>query len=124
MTEEGSGLSENRKSTRIPTQLRCWCEGDNVTLYARISNLSEGGLFLRTSTPLARGARTVVKLSPAGHQDIQAQATVVWLREAEERALPAGMGLRFESLDSDTLGRLRQMISQQQQNQVKVGWAG
>lgn len=66
----------------------------------------------------------MVKLSPSGHQGIHAQATVVWLREAEERALPAGMGLRFESLDSDTLGRLRQMISQQQQNQVKAGWAG
>ncbi|AKQ66300.1 Type IV pilus assembly protein PilZ [Myxococcus hansupus] len=81
-------------------------------------------MFLRTSTPLARGARAVVKLTPTGHPDIHAKATVVWLRETEERTHPAGMGLRFESLDSDTLGRLRQMISQQQQTQVKAGWAG
>ncbi|MBZ4422082.1 TIGR02266 family protein [Myxococcus sp. RHST-1-4] len=124
MPEEGSGLSENRKHTRIPTQLRCWCEGDNVTLYARISNLSEGGLFLRTRTPLARGARAVVRLTPGGDPAIHANAVVVWLREEEERAFPPGMGLRFESLDGETLGRLRQMIAQQQTNQVKVGWAG
>lgn len=117
-------MSENRKHTRIPTQLRCWCEGDNITLYARISNLSEGGLFLRTRTPLAPGARAVVRLTPGTDPEIQAHAVVVWLREQEERALPPGMGLRFESLDGETLGRLRKMISQQQMNQVKVGWAG
>ena len=39
--------NENRKSARVPTRLRCWCEGENVTVYARIGNLSEGGLFLR-----------------------------------------------------------------------------
>ncbi len=114
-------MRENRKSTRIPTQLRCWCEGDNVTLYARITNLSEGGLFFRTSTPLAQGAQAVVRLTRGGDVEMRAKATVVWLREEEDRAFPPGMGLRFESLDVETLGRLRQMISQQQQNQVKVG---
>jgi hypothetical protein len=65
-----------------------------------------------------------VRLTPGGDAAIHATATVVWLREEEERDFPPGMGLRFESLDGETLGRLRQMLSQQQQNQVKVGWAG
>ena len=117
-------MSENRKHERVPTQLRCWCEGDNVTLYVRITNLSEGGLFVRTSTPLACGAQAVVRLTPGGDPELQARATVVWLREEVERAYPPGMGLRFEPLDDDTLGRLRNIISQQQKNQVKVGWAG
>nr|WP_164021953.1 TIGR02266 family protein [Pyxidicoccus trucidator] len=117
-------MSDNRKSARVPTLLRCWCEGDNVTLYARITNLSEGGLFLRTSTPLARGARAVLRLTPAEDPDVQAAATVVWLREEEDRAYPPGMGLQFESLDAETLGRLRRIISQQQKNPVKAVWAG
>ncbi|MCE9671120.1 TIGR02266 family protein [Myxococcus stipitatus] len=116
-------MSENRKSTRVSTQLRCWCEADNVTLYARITNLSEGGLFLRTSTPLAPGARAIVRLSPVDVPEVQATATVVWLREEEDRAYPPGMGLRFENIDAETLGRLRRIISQQQ-NPVKAAWAG
>src|SRR6185369_3065374 len=54
----GQDLAENRKTERVPSRLRCWCEGENVTVYARIGNLSEGGLFLRTSTPLERGSKT------------------------------------------------------------------
>ncbi len=57
----GQKLAENRKHARVPSRLRCWCEGENVTVYARVGNLSEGGLFLRTSTPLATGAVATVR---------------------------------------------------------------
>ncbi|RKH63380.1 TIGR02266 family protein [Corallococcus aberystwythensis] len=109
-------MSENRKHARVGTLLRCWCEGENVTLFARISNLSEGGLFLRTSTPLAAGTRTQVRLTKqATDTQLQAQATVVWLRQEEQPAgRPPGMGLRFEALDADALTSLRRIISQQQ----------
>jgi uncharacterized protein (TIGR02266 family) len=107
-------LSENRKHARVGTHLRCWCEGDDVTLYARIANLSEGGLFLRTSTPLAQGTRTRVRLAEAD-RPLSAQATVVWLRQDEpSRGRPSGMGLRFEALDAEALASLRRIISQQQ----------
>ncbi|RKH65352.1 TIGR02266 family protein [Corallococcus llansteffanensis] len=108
-------MSENRKHARVGTHLRCWCEGENVTLYARVANLSEGGLFLRTSTPLAKGARAQVRLSQATDTELQAQATVVWLRGGEQPVgRPPGMGLRFEGLDADALVSLRRIISQQQ----------
>ncbi|WP_223632153.1 TIGR02266 family protein [Corallococcus sp. EGB] len=109
-------MSENRKHARVGTHLRCWCEGENVTLYARIANLSEGGLFVRTSTPLAAGTRTQVRLTQqATDTQLQAQATVVWLRQDEQPAgRPPGMGLRFEALDADALTSLRRIISQQQ----------
>ena len=86
-----------------------------MTLYARVANLSEGGLFLRTSTPLAKGARAQVRLSQATDTGLQAQATVVWLRGGEQPVgRPPGMGLRFEALDADALVSLRRIISQQQ----------
>lgn len=114
-------MSENRKHARIPTQLRCWCEGANVTLYARIANLSEGGLFVRTSTPLAEGTRAQVRLSPGAEPEIHATATVVWLRDSEEPAgRPPGMALRFESLDADALASLRRIISQQQKSPPSI----
>ncbi|MCY1041759.1 TIGR02266 family protein [Corallococcus sp. bb12-1] len=108
-------MSENRKHARVGTHLRCWCEGENVTLYARISNLSEGGLFLRTSTPLAKGSRAQVRLSQETDAALRAEATVVWLRGGEQPVgRPPGMGLRFEALDANALASLRRIISQQQ----------
>lgn len=110
--------NENRKSARVPTRLRCWCEGENVTVYARIGNLSEGGLFLRTSTPLSQGSKATVRFGqePA----IEAQATVVWCRADGEQG-PPGMGLKFEVIDQKRLDELRKLIQNEQQIPKNAG---
>jgi uncharacterized protein (TIGR02266 family) len=106
--------TENRKHGRVPSRLRAWCESDNITLYARIGNLSEGGLFLQTNTPLAQGRRTLLRLSSGEVKELMAEATVVWQRERRvEKGVP-GMGLRFEGLDSGALALLRRIISEEQ----------
>ncbi len=69
-------MSELRKFSRAPSRLRCWCEGENITVYARIGNLSEGGLFLRTSTPLNEGSRALLRFG--NDNPIEAHARVVW----------------------------------------------
>ena len=103
---------ENRKFSRVPSRLRCWCEGENVTVYARIGNLSEGGLFLRTSTPLSEGSRATVRFGQDA-TTIEAQATVVWCR-ADGDLGPPGMGLRFEVIDQMRLDQLRKLIQSEQ----------
>ena len=87
-----------------------------MTLYARIANLSEGGLFLQTSTPLAQGVRTTVRLGGGMSPELHARATVVWNRQQRNEKRPPGMGLRFEPLESGELDRLRQIISQEQRS--------
>ncbi len=109
---EELGSMENRKYTRVSSRMRCWCEGENVTLYSRVGNLSEGGLFLRTSTPLREGVRATVRLG-VGEEDgpeVQTLVKVVWTRHNGGH-WPPGMGLQFESLDAPSLERLRQIIS-------------
>ncbi|WP_240486588.1 TIGR02266 family protein [Hyalangium minutum] len=103
---------DNRKSGRVTSRMRCWCEGDNVTLYSRVGNLSEGGLFLRTSTPMREGTRTAVRLGAGEEsgQAFQTMAKVVWTRQ-NGKSWPPGMGLQFEPLDATSLERLRQIIS-------------
>ena len=103
----GQDLADNRKTERVPSRLRCWCEGENVTVYARIGNLSEGGLFLRTSTPLERGSRTVVRF---GDTNIEATAQVVWARSNEGAEGPPGMGLMFVDIDDSRRKQIRQLV--------------
>jgi uncharacterized protein (TIGR02266 family) len=106
--------TENRKNERFTSRQRCWCESENITLYARIANLSEGGLFLQTNTPLTRGWRTMVRLGGGGVPEVMAEATVVWSRPQRQDTRPPGMGLRFEGLDSGVLAHLRRIISEEQ----------
>ena len=96
----------------MASRLRCWCEGDNITVYARIGNLSEGGLFLRTSTPLERGARAVVRFGgdlSTSLGPIEASALVVWSR-VEGQGGPPGMGLMFEEIDEARRAAIRRIV--------------
>jgi uncharacterized protein (TIGR02266 family) len=103
-------LSDNRKFPRTSSKLRCWCEAENVTFFARVGNLSEGGLFLRTSTPLDTGAVARLRLRHGEAHEVEATATVVWSRvEGQE----SGMGLRFERLDEPSRKHLRRLIDRE-----------
>jgi uncharacterized protein (TIGR02266 family) len=102
-----------RLTERTITRMRCWCEAENVTFYARVANISEGGIFLRTSTPLPNGSRTHLRFALAGPDNIEAQATVVWTREDGVDGGPPGMGMKFENVDDEMLGSLRRIISEQ-----------
>lgn len=99
-------MIENRKFERVPSRLRCWCEGENITVYARVGNLSEGGIFLRTSTPLERGSRALLRFGASGPE---ASARVVWSR-VEGQGGPPGMGLMFENLDDTLREAIRGLI--------------
>ncbi len=74
---------------------RCWCEGEEITVYARIANVSEGGLCLRTEAPLQPGQR--VRLRVAGPPaEMELEAEVVWRRgPPDTNGEAAGVGLRF-----------------------------
>ncbi len=106
--------SENRRHSRVPTRLRCWCEGENVTVYARIGNLSEGGLFLRTSTPLPNGARTTLRFRDGESEEVSAEATVMWSRPGVGDQ--AGMGLKFGPMDARRHQAIRKMVEKHLQN--------
>lgn len=89
-------MDEKRKHARFVTRLRVWCEGDNVTLFGRVGNLGEGGLFVHTGTPFDLGAHAKVRLKDLGNGgEVQADAKVVWSRRPGT-TFPAGMGLQFE----------------------------
>lgn len=103
---------ENRKYARVSSRMRCWCRAEDVTLYSRVGNVSEGGLFMRTSTPLQTGVRAAVRLG-SGEKDgaeFQAMAKVVWARQ-NGQSRPPGMGLQFDALDDAAREQLRRIIS-------------
>lgn len=87
---------ERRRSTRVHLNRRVWCEGENITLYVPAVNASEGGLFLRTATPLPRGKLAKIDLELEGGGSVSAEVEVVWTRppRGADATIP-GMGVRI-----------------------------
>ncbi len=108
MRHTEAGVSENRKFERVVSRLRCWCEGQDITVYARIGNLSEGGIFVRTSTPMERGSKATLRF---GTEGVEAPAVVVWSRN-EGHGGPPGMGLAFEELQDGVRDAIRRLIEE------------
>lgn len=106
-------MNESRKSHRVVSRLRCWCEGENVTFYARIGNLSEGGLFLRTATPLASGTPARLRFGSRSLPEVEFAATAIWSRE-DGASGDRGMGLRFDGVGPGTLQSIRRIVSGEQ----------
>jgi uncharacterized protein (TIGR02266 family) len=109
MADEGGGANR-RRFPRAAVSQRCWLESGEVTLYAQMANLSEGGLFLKTLAPVANGARAALRFAvgPQG-EEIEAEAVVVWRRETPNGA-PAGVGLEFVDLAPAHRARVRSLV--------------
>jgi uncharacterized protein (TIGR02266 family) len=68
---------------------------------AYTSNLSKGGLFIETETPLPVGAELVLRFTiPGAELPIEVGGVVAWLRPEMVEGKPAGMGVEFEQLDA------------------------
>jgi uncharacterized protein (TIGR02266 family) len=102
-----------RRYDRIDTRLRCWCEGEGVTFFARMANLSEGGLFVQTRAPLDVGAEATVRFEARPAVVVTAAARVMWTR-------PDGMGLRFERIEEAALAVIRRIIDKDSLAKEKV----
>jgi len=81
-----------RKQCLVP--VRFTYEGQLQTHYARVVNYCEGGVCLKTRTPIPEGAKlnlTLEGYSPDGSYDHAFErhaAAVCWSKELPERGLP------------------------------------
>ncbi|MCB9593429.1 MAG: TIGR02266 family protein [Sandaracinaceae bacterium] len=94
---------ERREALRAELEVEVGLEGANRFYSGVTGDLSAGGLFVATDTPLMVGTELVLSfLLPDGYR-IATDAVVAWVRAPRYRPdeLPAGMGVRFERL-SDT----------------------
>jgi uncharacterized protein (TIGR02266 family) len=85
-----------------------------------MANISEGGLFLRTSTPLETGSQTVVRFETREAAEVSARARVMWRRE-DGAGYPPGMGLCFETIDEEALAVIRRIIENERHAKQQVG---
>jgi hypothetical protein len=95
-------MSEQRDSSRLRYERRAWCDHQAVTLYLTVSNVSRGGLFLRTSMPLLPGDCLEVSIEGIAGERIVAEVQIVWAcRDGRGSGQPrSGVRVRIRSRGS------------------------
>jgi len=98
---------------RVPSHLKV-TYGDAGENAATLKNLSEGGLFIQTPTPLSPGTPLQLQIDPGdGSPPLDLRAVVVWQRDMPNRDGPAGFGVEFRDLEADVLPGLVRLIERE-----------
>jgi type IV pilus assembly protein PilZ len=103
---------DRRISARYEVTWAVDCVAEDTFLFASLTNISEMGIFVRTTEPLAVGTRLTLSFAPPGHEPFKLQGQVAWvnkLRANGDNPNP-GMGVRFTTLTADDRERLVEVI--------------
>lgn len=108
-TDDSTSRFERRYSTRFDVTWSVDCETEETFLYAAIANISELGIFVRTTDPLSTGTQLTLRfVPPDASEPFVLQGTVQWVnlvRPMHDNPNP-GMGIRFVDLTLDDRERL------------------
>jgi type IV pilus assembly protein PilZ len=100
---------ERRSSERFDVTWSVDCETEETFLYAAITNISELGIFVRTTDPLPIGTQLTLRfVSPNSASPFVLQGKVQWVntyRPMRDNPNP-GMGVRFIELQPADRERL------------------
>jgi type IV pilus assembly protein PilZ len=105
--------SDRRIAPRIFVDLEVDYASEENYLFAYITDISETGIFVRTTTPEAPGTLLNLRFKADDGETISAEGTVIWVnpyRPGTPDNLHPGMGIRFVSLDDELRDRLLELI--------------
>lgn len=89
----------DRRQPRLPISLEVAYRTAGAFLVSYSINLSKGGIFLETATPLEIGEHVALKFDVPGVGPLEVEGTVAWVRTGTLDGLPDGMGIQFDQLD-------------------------
>lgn len=113
------GRFRTRENERVPVTLkvRLWPDGDDRVREGWTADLSRGGVFVRSTAPIAKGTQVRFQLvGPEGQDPVEGLGLVAWVRERALRGgkLAAGMGIQFIAISDEGLAAFERMRAPQQ----------
>lgn len=112
---EPSSTAERRRAQRAPIELRVEYRRLNSFFADYTRNISKGGTFIATPTPLPIGTEFRFRLTvPRLPEPIELRGAVAWTVTPEQatEAQPAGMGIRFRYADDAERARIHGAVEQ------------
>jgi uncharacterized protein (TIGR02266 family) len=105
--------SSNRRSAdRFEVTWSVDCETEDTFLYASITNISEMGIFVRTTEPLMIGTKVLLRFAPPSGPQFTLRGQVQWVNpvRALGENLNPGMGVRFLDLSIEVREQIVEAI--------------
>jgi type IV pilus assembly protein PilZ len=106
--------SERRAAPRVLVDLEVDYASEDNYLFAYITDISETGIFVRTTTPEEPGTRLNLRFSPDNAiGPLEVEGEVIWINPFRPGApdnLHPGMGIRFVELEDDLRDRLLELV--------------
>src|SRR5205085_2189664 len=95
-----AGPEDRRKDTRVPLAARVQIKTEGLDKFIQkfSGDISRGGIFIKTPTPLPLGKEVhLTVVAPGGTHLIEAKGKVTWIRDVSKATPtePAGMGIQF-----------------------------
>jgi uncharacterized protein (TIGR02266 family) len=106
--------SDRRAAPRVLVDLEVDYALEDNYLFAYITDISETGIFVRTTTPEQPGTRLNLRFQPDNATlPIEVEGEVIWVnpyRPGKPDSLHPGMGIRFVELEDDVKERLLALV--------------
>lgn len=106
--------SDRRTAPRVLVDLEVDYASEENYLFAYITDISETGIFVRTTSPEQPGTRLNLRFRPDGSSSqLEVEGEVIWVNPYRPGApdnLHPGMGIRFYELDDELRDRLLELV--------------
>jgi type IV pilus assembly protein PilZ len=106
--------SDRRAAPRVLVDLEVDYASEENYLFAYITDISETGIFVRTTSPEQPGTHLNLRFRPDGSSSqIEIEGEVIWVNPYRPGApdnLHPGMGIRFYELDDELRARLLELV--------------
>ena len=108
------GDAERRRSPRVLVDLEVDFASEDNYLFAYITDISETGIFVRTTSPEQPGTHLNLRFRPDGaSEQLELEGEVIWVNPYRPGApdnLHPGMGIRFVQLEDEVRDRLLELV--------------
>ena len=104
---------DRRRAPRVLVDLEVDYALEENYLFAYITDISETGIFVRTTTPEQAGTHLNLRFRSDDKSQIEVEGLVIWVNPYRPGApdnLHPGMGIRFVDLDDDMRERLLELV--------------
>lgn len=104
--------ADRRVFDRYDVEWAVDCVATDTFLYASITNISEMGIFVRTTEPLRLNTKMRLSFAPPGAEPFTLEGTVAWVNNVRENGdnPNPGMGIKFIALQMSDRERLVEVI--------------
>jgi type IV pilus assembly protein PilZ len=110
--ETADAGSDRRTHDRYDVEWSVDCVAKDTFLYASIANISEMGIFVKTTDPLIVGTLLTLSFAPPGYKPFKLVGKVAWVNKVRDNGdnPNPGMGITFTDLPLVDRERLVEVI--------------